>query len=75
MNQSLITRSTSIELLTKDEVARVIKRSSRHVHNLVSQNLMPAPIRIGGGGRPLWRRTDIEAWIQRGCTMPEGGTA
>ena len=62
--------SPAIELLTKDDVARIIKRSARHVQNLVGDNLMPAPIRIGGG-RPLWRRTDIEEWIQRGCKMPQ----
>lgn len=62
--------SPAIELLTKDEVARIIKRSARHVQNLVSGNLMPTPIRIGGG-RPLWRRTDIEEWINAGCRMPE----
>lgn len=62
--------SLAIELLTKDDVARIIKRSARHVQNLVSENLIPAPIRIGGG-RPLWRRADIEAWINAGCRMPE----
>ncbi len=59
------------ELLTKSEVARIIKRSTRHVQNLLNAGLIPPPIRIGGG-RPLWRRADIESWIAAGC--PNSGT-
>ncbi len=64
--------SPPIELLTKAEVARTIKRSTRHVQNLVNAGLIPPPIRIGNG-RPLWRRADIEKWIVRGCPKPHDG--
>jgi predicted DNA-binding transcriptional regulator AlpA len=64
--------SLPIELLTKAEVARIVKRSMRHVQNLLNKRLIPRPIRIGGG-RPLWRRTDIERWIAAGCPSSSAG--
>lgn len=60
------------ELLTKSEVARIVKRSTRHVQNLLNKGLLPRPIRIGGG-RPLWRRADIERWIAAGCPSSSAG--
>lgn len=49
------------ELMTIEEVAAALGKSSRTVWRLVSSGEVPAPTKLGGS--TVWRRTDIEAMI------------
>ena len=62
--------STPIEslLLGKAEAARLTGISSRSIDRLVSCGKFLAPIRLGG--RVLWNRQSLEAWIAQGCPPP-----
>ena len=52
-------------LMTVNEVAKVLRVSTRSIWRLVTHHKLVMPIRIGGSIR--WRRSDIEAWIAMGC--------
>jgi excisionase family DNA binding protein len=58
-------------MLAVDEVARLLKCSSRHVRRLSDAGQMPRPIRLGGLVR--WRAvtgdpaTGIRDWLDAGC--------
>jgi excisionase family DNA binding protein len=54
-----------MKLLTVDDVAELLKVSTRHVWKLLSAGRFPQPIRIGRSVR--WRRADVENWIDDGC--------
>jgi excisionase family DNA binding protein len=52
-------------------VAAVCGCSTRYVHRMSAQGLMPSPVRLGGLMR--WHRAALEQWIESGC--PRVGTA
>lgn len=56
-------------LLTVDETARLLAVRPRTIWRWLSRSRIPEPVRPGGSTR--WRRTDIEAWIAKGCPSPK----
>ena len=48
-----------------DDVANLLKSSTRHIRRLADGGQMPRPLRIGRLLR--WRKTDIDGWIADGC--------
>ncbi len=52
-------------LLPVEEVSRLTHLAPRTVWRYASAGRMPAPIRVGN--RKLWRRQDLEEWVERGC--------
>ncbi|MBN2844007.1 MAG: helix-turn-helix domain-containing protein [Sedimentisphaerales bacterium] len=52
-----------------DEAAKLSGVSVRTWHNLRSQGKTPAEVRLAG--RVLWRRSDLELWIEAGCPKRE----
>ena len=58
-----------MELLTVRDVAAALRLSQRQVWKLSASGRLPKPLKIGRSAR--WRRADIEAYVERGCRMPE----
>ena len=65
-------------MLTVQDVAELLKCSTRHVYRLADSGRMPRPIKLGALVR--WPREQLESWIAHGCpssasrTVPEGGS-
>ncbi len=51
------------DLLTAKELAGYLRISPRNVHRMKDD--IPDPVRVTPG-RPLWRRSDIDAWLDQG---------
>ena len=49
------------KLLTVNDVAKLLKLSTRSIWRLVAANAMAKPIRIGGSIR--WRESDVTTWL------------
>jgi predicted DNA-binding transcriptional regulator AlpA len=54
------------QLLTRAQVAERIGRSVSTVKRLQAVPGFPRPVRLAGG-RPQWRASEIELWLQEGC--------
>ena len=52
-------------LLTKREVALVLRISERTLERCVAAERVPKPLALGG--RRLWRRDELLRWIRHGC--------
>lgn len=50
------------ELLTTTEVAQMLRKSPQAVRAMVHEKKGPRSARIGG--RRMFRRADVEAWIE-----------
>jgi len=61
-----------IQMMTLQDVAKVLRYTTRHVISLINSNRIPKPTRVGGGN-PRWPRHQIIEWISAGC--PEVGPA
>jgi predicted DNA-binding transcriptional regulator AlpA len=57
------------KLWTAKQVAAFLKVSTRQVHRLTVDALMPACIRLGGNIR--WSKEDIVAWLDAGAPNVE----
>lgn len=55
------TKSPSL-LIAQRELADLIGASERTVQRMRHEGLLPAPLKFGG--RPRWRRADIERWVK-----------
>jgi predicted DNA-binding transcriptional regulator AlpA len=53
------------EYLTRTEAAALARRSPKTWDRFRRLGKSPAPIRIGG--RPLWRRAEVLAWLDAGA--------
>jgi predicted DNA-binding transcriptional regulator AlpA len=64
-------KTTQMEekLWTAKQVAAFLKVSTRQVHRLTVDALMPACIRLGGNIR--WRKEEIIAWLDAGAPNRE----
>ena len=49
-------------LMTRDEVAALLRTTARQISNMVARGQLPAPVRVAGLGL-RWRRPEIGAWI------------
>lgn len=52
-------------LLTRRELARLLRLSTRTVDRLRTCDAIPEPLVIGV--KVLWRRSEIEQWVLLGC--------
>lgn len=60
--------ATNAPLLTVQELAQVLKVSSRTVELLIRLNRAPPFIRVGRARR--WRSEDIDAWLAEQVNLP-----
>jgi excisionase family DNA binding protein len=60
-------------ILTVDDVAALLRCSSRHVRRLAAGGRIPRPIKLGVLLR--WLKADVDQWISAGCpNCRKGGT-
>ena len=55
------------EMLSAEELADWLKISKRTVWRLKSAGAIPKPVKIGRSVR--WQRTDVSAWLEKGCPV------
>lgn len=56
------------ELMTRVELAALLRLHVRELDRMRSAGKIPAPVRVGPrAGKPLWPRWQIVAWIDAGC--------
>ena len=54
-------------MLSADELAEWLKISKRTVWRLKSAGAIPKPVKIGRSVR--WQRTEVAAWLDKGCPV------
>lgn len=54
------------DLWTKDDVAQYFRISAAGISNWQARGWLPKPLRVGR--KPLWRRSDILALVERPAT-------
>lgn len=59
------------KLLNVEDVAVLLRCSTRSVWRMSKTGRMPHPLKLGGAVR--WSRAAVEQWVKNGC--PGGGTA
>jgi excisionase family DNA binding protein len=52
-------------LISVQDLATILKISTRSVWRLLSAGKLPSPVRIGGAVR--WRYDEVKHWIDAGC--------
>jgi predicted DNA-binding transcriptional regulator AlpA len=62
-NDTTTADDASLELLTVDDLSRLLKRSRASLHRDLSANRLPRPIKLGSAVR--WRRQSIVAWLDQ----------
>jgi excisionase family DNA binding protein len=50
--------------LTKHDLAKVMRVSTRTVERMIAENRMPVP-HVKGAPRLLWSRVEVERWLER----------
>ncbi len=65
----MATASQAPQIMTKADLAALIQLSARSVERLARTGKLPAPIVIGGSRR--WRRSEVEAWLDRLAQEPQ----
>lgn len=60
------------ELLTVDDLSRVLRKAASSIRSDISRNraALPPLCRLPGTNRTLWRRKDVEAWIAAHVVTP-----
>ena len=56
------------ELITANQLAKLLSISERTLYRLKSTGQLPALIVLGGSVR--WRLTEVRDWIANGCPTP-----
>lgn len=56
-----INQARSLQLLTVDEVAELLKVTPKHIYAMIKEQKFPAQIKLGNASR--WRQSDIELWL------------
>lgn len=54
-------------LLSSEEAGQLFGKSGRQWRRWVENNKAPPP--VNAPGHPMWRRSDIELWVDVGCSM------
>ena len=68
-NPKPVPAATIESLLIGDrDTAKLLGLGVRTLHRLRAGGEVPAPLKLGG--RVLWRRLDIESFVELGCDMP-----
>ncbi len=53
---------TNAPLMTRNEVAALLRTTPRQISNMTARGQLPAAVRVAGLGA-RWRRSEIDAWI------------
>lgn len=61
------------ELLNVGQVAGMLNICIRSVYRMADAGKMPRPVKLGS--RVLWRRRELEKWIDAGCPPLRKGAA
>ena len=61
------------ELLNVGEVAGMLNICARSVYRMADGGKMPRPVKLGS--RVLWRRRELQNWIDAGCLPLRKGAA
>ena len=70
------TTATVDELLTRRDVANIVKVDPNTIDRMAEDGRLPKAIDLGIGKRALrWRRSEINAWIAGGCMPVEGAAS
>jgi len=64
-----VTLSAPPLLLSASDAARLLGIGERHFHALNSTGRVPLPVELGR--RRLWRRRELENWVDAGCPARE----
>ncbi len=64
-NESQTTTFQDPPLLTKHDMAKLLRRTVRTIYRLESQGRLPESVNIGT--QRVWVREEIMHWIQDGC--------
>ena len=51
-----------VPLMTRTDVAAVLRTTPRQISNMTARGQLPAPVRVAGLGL-RWRRPEINAWL------------
>lgn len=54
-----------VKMLTKREVANLMRTSTRTIERMCDEGRMPAPLKLGANVR--WNSEVVQAWINAGC--------
>lgn len=54
--------SSAAPLMTRIEVADLLRTTPRQISNMTARGQLPAPVRVAGLGL-RWRRSEIDAWV------------
>lgn len=65
-------RSSDSVLLAVEDVAEMLRCSTRSVYRLADAGKMPRPVRLGALVR--WNRASVMDWISKGCPSVVKGT-
>lgn len=49
-------------LMTRNDVAALLRTTPRQISNMMARGQIPPPVRVAGLGA-RWRRIEIDAWI------------
>ena len=52
-------------LLDVEQIAALLRCSTRHAYRLSDAGRMPRPLKLGALVR--WNRTEVERWLNEGC--------
>ncbi|MCC6486352.1 MAG: helix-turn-helix domain-containing protein [Candidatus Hydrogenedentes bacterium] len=58
------------ELLSVREVASMLDLCERSVYRMADAGKMPRPLKLGA--RSLWRRRELQDWVDAGCKPVRG---
>ena len=59
------TDTTPLSLITRPELARLLRVSTSQIDRLKKAGELPPAVRIGG--RDRWARADVAAWLTAGA--------
>ena len=54
--------SPDAPLMTRNDVAKILRTTPRQISNMMARGQLPAPVRLAGLGI-RWRRSEIDAWL------------
>ena len=68
--QTAETALVAPRFMTANEVCELFSLNIGTLQALVKQQRFPKPLQIGASNR--WKTSEIDAWIDAGCPLPEG---
>jgi len=59
-----LTNENEHELLTLNELGKILKLKRTAIYAAMKKGLLPAGIRVGAGGQWRWRRSTVVKWLK-----------